>query len=127
MKNLSSADIVIGAAAVGDFAPVKAEKGKIKRQGSLTLKLKPTADILAGAAAKKGKKFFAGFSAEIAGGKPRAKEKMKKKKIDLIVYNAVGNGKGFESGENTITIIPASGAEIKASGSKALLAGIKNA
>jgi phosphopantothenoylcysteine decarboxylase/phosphopantothenate--cysteine ligase len=119
-KYAGNADIIIGAAAVGDFTAARV-KGKIARSNpkskiqnpKLILELTPTADILAEVGRKKGKKFLVGFSAEAGGGKKRAKEKLLSKNLDLIVYNDISKkGLGFESDENEITVIDKRGREV---------------
>lgn len=123
MKRISEADIVIGAAAVGDYTPARV-KGKLERKSGLALKLEPTADIMAAAGEKKGKRIHAGFAAESGSGRERAVLKMKKKNLDLIVYNDITRpGEGFESDANTIEIIKKDGSAVyKGSGSKEVLA-----
>jgi phosphopantothenoylcysteine decarboxylase / phosphopantothenate---cysteine ligase len=119
-KYAKDADIIIGAAAVGDFT-VKKVKGKIARRNpkpetqnpNLTLELHPTVDILAELGKTKGKKFIAGFSAEAGSDKIRAKNKMKAKKLDMVILNDIGKkGLGFESDENEITIIDKKGRDV---------------
>jgi len=88
LKNYKKADIIIGAAAVSDFTPVKKVKGKIKREkGEIIIKLKKTDDILEELGKRKGKRVLVGFSLEKGIDIKRAKEKMKKKNLDLIVVN----------------------------------------
>ncbi len=104
MDNIGTADIMIGAAAVGDFAP-KRVKGKTDRKSGLKLELKPTKDIIAAAAKKNKNCFFVGYSAEAGPSKKRAVEKMNEKGIDMIVFNDITRpNAGFASDENCITI-----------------------
>ncbi|PKL91980.1 MAG: bifunctional phosphopantothenoylcysteine decarboxylase/phosphopantothenate--cysteine ligase CoaBC [Candidatus Goldiibacteriota bacterium HGW-Goldbacteria-1] len=115
-ENLKETDIVIGAAAVGDYT-VPRHKGKMKRGEGLEIKLTPTEDIIAWAAANKGKKFIAGFSAESEGGEKRAVEKMKRKKLNMIVFNDISKeGRGFESDDNAITIFTKNGKKVFSGG-----------
>lgn len=119
-KHAGKADIIIGAAAVGDFTVDKV-KGKIERVSGfgkrvsqkLSLGLKPTADILAELGKNKGRKFIVGFAAESGGGIKRAKEKMRAKNLDMMIFNDIGKkGAGFESDSNEITVINTKGMEI---------------
>ncbi|HPN63870.1 MAG TPA: bifunctional phosphopantothenoylcysteine decarboxylase/phosphopantothenate--cysteine ligase CoaBC [Candidatus Goldiibacteriota bacterium] len=121
--NIKEADIVIGAAAVGDYS-VQRRKGKMKRSEGVELKLTPTEDIIAWAAANKGKKFIAGFSAESEGGEKRAVEKMIRKKLDMTVFNDISKeGRGFESDDNQISIFAGKGRKVfTGSGTKQELA-----
>lgn len=82
-------DCLIMAAAVSDYKPEKTEKGKIKKtKGPLTLRLKPTRDILAWAGRRKKKgQILVGFALESRGLKKNAEQKLKDKNLDLIVAN----------------------------------------
>lgn len=81
-------DIIIMAAAVSDFTPVKAVKNKIKKSAKLLLELTQTPDILAelGKKKKQGQKLI-GFAAETENLKANAKAKREQKNLDLIVAN----------------------------------------
>jgi phosphopantothenoylcysteine decarboxylase/phosphopantothenate--cysteine ligase len=82
-------DCLIMAAAVSDYTPVKKEKGKIKKgKGILTLRLKPTQDILAWAGRHKKKgQILVGFALEDKNLKKNAERKLKDKNLDLIIAN----------------------------------------
>lgn len=123
-KYQKKADVIIGAAAVGDFTVEKAS-GKIERKGTLRLDLKPTRDILAEIGKNKGKKIVVGFSAVYGDGIERAKKKIKDKNLDLIVYNDVSKpDTGFESDTNEIIILNKKGHPIyEGKGTKEELAG----
>ena len=92
-------DCLIMAAAVSDYTPVKSVRKKIKRsKKSLTLKLKPTTDILKWAGKQKkveskrgrGKrKIVVGFALEDKNLRERAEKKLKEKNLDIIVANTV--------------------------------------
>ena len=126
-ENYKRADIVIGAAAVGDFTADKA-KGKIKREGGagFTLRLKPTEDIMAWAGKNKGKKILVGYSAQSGTGLDEAKRKIKSKNLDMIVYNDISKeGAGFGSDNNEIKVIDKKGKVLfEGTDSKENLAGI---
>jgi phosphopantothenoylcysteine decarboxylase/phosphopantothenate--cysteine ligase len=120
MKHSAKADIVIGAAAVGDFTVDKI-KGKIKRgtrnpelgTRNLFLKLTPTVDIMAEVGRKKGKKFLVGFSAEAGASTLRTKQKIKSKNLDMAVFNDITKKDGgFGSDTNEIIIINRRGREV---------------
>jgi phosphopantothenoylcysteine decarboxylase/phosphopantothenate--cysteine ligase len=114
-KHSKEADVIIGAAAVGDFTAKKA-KGKIERggrAGGITLELTPTSDIMAEMGKHKGEKILVGFAAEAGAGTARAKEKIKKKNLDMIIVNDISRKNcGFESDENEIVIINKKGREV---------------
>ncbi len=113
LKNSERADIVIGAAAVGDFTVIRT-KGKIKRgKAGLVLRLLPTTDILAEISEKKGGRIMVGFSAESGFDKKRAIAKLKKKKLDLVVLNDISRpGLGFASDENEIAVFDRRGRKV---------------
>jgi phosphopantothenoylcysteine decarboxylase/phosphopantothenate--cysteine ligase len=107
------ADALIATAAVSDFRVAGGPStDKLRRDGEVTLRLTPTPDLLAGVAEALGSRatrqtLLVGFSAE-ASATPRAREKLAKKDLDLIVANDVtAPGIGFESAENAAEIIGA--------------------
>ena len=105
---LQNCDVLIMSAAVGDFAPEKLEKEKIKKQGNegLVLKLVPTKDILLEVAQRNSGKLVVGFAAETQNLVESALEKLKKKNLDFIVANDISApGIGFQSDSNQVTII----------------------
>ncbi len=107
------ADIVIMAAAVADYTPVRTAAKKIKKTSAgMTLRLKRTEDILSwlGKNRRKGQAIV-GFSAETDNIIPNALSKLKRKKADWIIANEVGAGKdrGFESDSNQATMISKDG------------------
>ena len=81
-------DCLIMAAAVSDYTPVSPAKVKIKSGKSLTIKLKPTVDILkwAGQHKKKGQ-IVVGFALEDKNLRARAEEKLEGKNLDMIIAN----------------------------------------
>jgi phosphopantothenoylcysteine decarboxylase / phosphopantothenate---cysteine ligase len=103
------ADIVIMAAAVADYTPVHPAKHKIKKQSdtkTLELKLEPTSDILTTLSKKKRKLLLIGFALETKDGLAHAREKLRKKNLDLIVLNSYGKqNRVFGSNLNTIAMI----------------------
>jgi phosphopantothenoylcysteine decarboxylase/phosphopantothenate--cysteine ligase len=110
LKNIKKADIFIMAAAPGDFTVDKKVKGKIKRAGgSISLKLKPTPDILKIASRTKNLKknlIKIGFAAETHSLIPGAYKKLKDKKLDIIIANDISRKDiGFESDYNRVFII----------------------
>jgi phosphopantothenoylcysteine decarboxylase/phosphopantothenate--cysteine ligase len=82
-------DCLIMAAAVSDYTPAKPARKKIKKSpGSITLKLKPTQDILKWAGAhKKQNQIVVGFALEDRDIKSRAERKMRDKNLDMIIAN----------------------------------------
>jgi phosphopantothenoylcysteine decarboxylase/phosphopantothenate--cysteine ligase len=81
-------DLLIMAAAVADFTPKTFHGSKVPRGGAWTLELVPTEDIAAAAGAiKRDDQRTVGFSLEHVGNIHRSREKLVRKKLDLIVYN----------------------------------------
>jgi len=97
-KHFSRCDCLIMAAAVADYTPVRSVKTKIKKEDKfLTIKLKPTTDILKWAGRhKKKKQVVVGFALEDRKLRERAERKLKDKNLDMIIANtpaAVGADK----------------------------------
>jgi phosphopantothenoylcysteine decarboxylase/phosphopantothenate--cysteine ligase len=97
-KHFSRCACLIMAAAVADYTPVKQAKSKIKKTGnSLTIKLKPTVDILKWAGKNKKKnQIVVGFALEDKAVRTRAEKKLKEKNLDMIIANtpdAIGSDK----------------------------------
>ncbi len=107
MKN----DILIMSAAVSDYKPKLTSSKKIKKEDKLSeIKLIENEDILS--AIRKDNKIIAGFALETDNEIQNAKEKLKKKSLDLIILNSLKNEKsGFEFDTNKITIISKTGKE----------------
>lgn len=88
-KHFNKCDCLIMVAAVADYAPVKPAKTKIKKSARpLTIKLKPTVDILkwAGKNKKKGQ-IVVGFALEDKAIRASAEKKLKEKNLDMIIAN----------------------------------------
>ncbi len=112
-KHLPEASVVVKAAAVADFRPLRAAKQKIKRAARLTLELEPTADLLADVTAAPGSRLVVGFAAESENVLENARAKLKAKKLDIVVANDVTqNGAGFDTETNIVTILTRDGQEI---------------
>jgi phosphopantothenoylcysteine decarboxylase / phosphopantothenate---cysteine ligase len=112
-QEFSSADVLIMAAAPADFRPKRAAGEKIHREGSggLELDLEATEDILASLSThRREDQTIVGFAAETESGLDRAREKLERKGADAIVLNDVSRPEiGFESPENEVVIVEASG------------------
>jgi phosphopantothenoylcysteine decarboxylase / phosphopantothenate---cysteine ligase len=99
-------DIYIGAAAVADYSPVVTETAKIKKQAEQTsLVLQQTKDILAEVARLHNAPFTVGFAAETNDLETYAQEKLRKKNLDMIAANWVGQERGgFDSEQNALEV-----------------------
>ena len=105
-ENMDKADIIIKTAAVGDYRVKSAAKHKIKKEKEeLVLELTKNQDILKELGAKKKNQFLVGFAAETQKLSDHAGEKLKKKNLDTIVGNIVGNAdSGFQADTNEVTL-----------------------
>jgi len=103
--------IVIMAAAVSDFRPQGPSKRKLKKdEAGLTIALERTEDILQGLGSKKEGRVLVGFAAETDDLVVHAQEKLRKKNLDLIVANRIGQpGAGFASETNAVVLIDRGG------------------
>lgn len=108
-NELKSNNILIMAAAVADFKPVKTADRKIKKDiKTFSLSLTHTTDILS--SIKKENKFVVGFALETDNELKNAKTKMVAKELDMIILNSLNDEKsGFEFDSNKITILNKSG------------------
>lgn len=106
MSHVSSADVFIGCAAVADYrvAEVAEQKMKKTKQDELQLTLVKNPDIIADVAALQYQRpFTVGFAAETQDVARYAKDKLSRKKLDLICANDVANpAQGFNSEQNAI-------------------------
>jgi phosphopantothenoylcysteine decarboxylase/phosphopantothenate--cysteine ligase len=106
------ADVVVMSAAVADFRPVQRAEGKIKKDAGVPeIVLEPTPDILAGlGATKPAGQTLVGFAAETHDLLANAEQKLRRKRLDLIVANDVGApGVGFQHDTNAVTILGVGG------------------
>jgi phosphopantothenoylcysteine decarboxylase / phosphopantothenate---cysteine ligase len=101
--HLPNATVLVGAAAVADFRPSSAAPDKLRREGSLTLQLQATEDIVRAAAkAKRPGTLVVAFAAETRADLDRARRKMQSKQADAIVLNDISAAEtGFDSDRNT--------------------------
>ena len=106
-QNFPWCSTLIMAAAVADFRPAHPAAEKIKKQArGLELEMEAIADALPRLAAKKGDRLMVGFAAETGDLEENAREKLRRKKLDLIVANDVTlEGAGFGSDTNIVTLI----------------------
>jgi phosphopantothenoylcysteine decarboxylase/phosphopantothenate--cysteine ligase len=81
-------DLLIMAAAVADFRPVRMTGDKLARSGKLVIECEATPDILGVASrTKRPDQRTIGFSLESKGNVARSREKLLRKNLDLIIYN----------------------------------------
>jgi len=93
LRRFPGSDIVIMAAAVGDYRPVECSPHKMKKNSStLSLELVPTDDILQQLGSEKSRQILVGFAAETEDLLQNALLKMRRKNLDFIVANDVAKG-----------------------------------
>ena len=120
------ADLFIGAAAVADFRPANIAEQKIKKQSGdpFTLQLIQNPDIIAQIASlPAAPTLMVGFAAETEQVESHAASKRIRKGLDVIVANDVSRSDiGFNSDQNTVTVIDSQGARTLPTASKQQLA-----
>lgn len=106
MQLAAGSDIFIAVAAVADYRVAKKSDRKIKKTSSdLVLKLERNPDILADVSGLDQRPLCVGFAAETDNLENYARDKMKRKNLDMIVANRVGvAGSGFNSDTNTVEV-----------------------
>lgn len=112
MRVVAGSDIFISCAAVSDFRPISVEAEKLKKttHERLQLDLEPTADIVSEVAAGDNEQLFVvGFAAETRHVADYARDKLMRKKLDMIAANQVGQGKGFAVDDNALQVFWAEG------------------
>lgn len=128
MAHAPRAAIVVMAAAVADYAPRVRTRGKLeKADAPLSLELVRTSDILADLGTGRTGKgpVLIGFAAESGEPARRGREKLLRKKADMIVANDISrDDAGFDSETNAVTLVTAEGDEPVALAPKAQIAGV---
>jgi phosphopantothenoylcysteine decarboxylase/phosphopantothenate--cysteine ligase len=109
----AGADVVLMAAAVADYRPAERIAAKRPKDGQTwRLELEPTADVLRSLAERRANgQVLVGFAAESGpDGLTRAREKLMRKGVDLVVYNDVSREDiGFDAEQNEVVLVTASG------------------
>jgi phosphopantothenoylcysteine decarboxylase/phosphopantothenate--cysteine ligase len=107
MEHAPAADLIVMAAAVADFRPVRPADRKIKKeQGGLwSIELEENPDILAGLRAVAPGAVLVGFAAETDDLERNALSKLERKGADFLVANDVSRPDiAFGSAENEVTV-----------------------
>lgn len=114
LERLEGSDAVVKAAAVADFRPAEPLEGKLKKEaGPPTIRLEPTADILAELGERKGDRVLVGFAAETTDLEAAGRAKLAGKHLDLVVVNEVGRpGTGFGSETNRAMLLAEDGDDL---------------
>lgn len=117
------ADVVIAAAAVGDWRFASPSSRKVKRAaGALTVRLLPNPDIVADVARRRrgGRPFVVGFALETHDWLAHAAAKLRRKRLDLVVANEAS---ALGGASTRLALVDADGALVLAPMSKARAAG----
>lgn len=134
-KHAPDADVLVMAAAVADFRPAQVAAAKIKKgvEEPPSIELVRNDDVLAGAVRARADgqlpnmRAIVGFAAETGDANGdvlfHARAKLRRKGCDLLVVNAVGEGKAFEVDSNDGWLLASDGTESALQhGSKTLMA-----
>lgn len=101
----AEAQILVGTAAVADYRVDEPPAQKIKKKSdTLDLKLVKNPDILAELRAAHPALFIVGFAAETEKLAEHARDKLARKKLDMIAANWVGGGKAFDQDDNALHV-----------------------
>lgn len=125
LARAESYDIYIGAAAIADYSPANTQASKIKKHSDeLLLALKKNRDVLAEVAQLSKRPFTVGFAAETHDLEQYAQNKLRKKNLDMIAANWVGNAQGgFDSASNELHVFWPNGQKVLAMADKNIIAG----
>ncbi len=137
-KHAAEADVLVMAAAVADFRPAQVASAKIKKSSNAQAAPPPidlvrNDDVLAGVVRARAQgelpnmRAIVGFAAETGDANGdvlfHARAKLRSKGCDLLVVNAVGDGRAFEVDNNAGWLLASDGAEAALQhGSKTLMA-----
>ena len=109
----AGADVILMAAAVGDYRAAEPVDGKRAKDGDAWhVELTPTADVARALGERRtATQILVAFGAEHgAAGLERKRGMLTEKHVDLVVYNDVGRDDiGFDSADNEVTLVTADG------------------
>jgi len=110
--DLPGADVLVMAAAPADYRPAHPSASKQPRiQGALAVPMEPTDDILATTEERRKRgSVIVGFALETGDALDKARAKLERKHLDLIVVNdALEAGAGFEHDTNRVALLDREG------------------
>lgn len=124
MRAVDGADIFIATAAVADWRVAEYSARKIKKgpSGAPVLELVENPDILAEVAARTPRPFVVGFAAETDHVAEHAREKLVRKKLDMLAANHVDENIGIGADDNALELFWPGGGEALPRASKGELA-----
>lgn len=114
LEATADADVLLMAAAVGDYRPVTVSAHKIKKTADLTIRLERTPDILAEVARRRSATgqplVVVGFAAESQDLLENARAKLEAKGLDLIAANDItATDAGFAAETNRVVLLDRDG------------------
>ncbi|MEM7563633.1 MAG: bifunctional phosphopantothenoylcysteine decarboxylase/phosphopantothenate--cysteine ligase CoaBC [Pseudomonadota bacterium] len=120
MGQIKNTDVFIACAAVADYRVEQSQSHKMKKSDqSLTLDLVPNRDILADVSALTERPFCVGFAAETRDLEKYARDKLQRKRLDMIAANLVSaEADVFESDRNQLEVFWPDGHQSLARASK---------
>lgn len=108
LAQIADCDLFIGTAAVADYTPVAVADRKIKKTDSeeMVIRLQRNPDIIGAVSALPRRPFTVGFAAETHDVVAYGREKLARKKLDMVVANDVSDARiGFNSEDNAATVV----------------------
>lgn len=107
LERVNRCELLLAVAAVSDYRPAERAPEKIEKTGtSLHLELVENPDILAEATAQNPQLFAVGFAAETGPPAERGRQKLKSKKLDMVVANDVSRPDiGFDAEDNEVLLL----------------------
>ncbi|MCV6590226.1 MAG: bifunctional phosphopantothenoylcysteine decarboxylase/phosphopantothenate--cysteine ligase CoaBC [Marinobacterium sp.] len=115
LDGIERCDIFIASAAVADFraADIAEHKMKKGKADEMVLRLVKNPDIVATVANHPQRPFTVGFAAETRDVVAYARDKLSRKRLDLIIANDVSRSDiGFNSDQNAVTVVSADAQQV---------------
>lgn len=121
---VAGADVFVATAAVADYRPAQLAGQKIKKSAeTLSLELVRNPDIVAMVAARADRPLVVGFAAETEKVIEYARDKLIRKRLDMIACNDVARSDiGFRSDDNALTVLWKDGERVLEKAAKATIA-----
>ncbi len=107
-ENLGETDVLVMAAAPADYRPISTSDQKLRKvNGAFSIDVEPTTDVLLSTRDRRPQgSVIVGFALESEDGAARAREKLDRKQLDLIVLNMAREpDSGFETTTNRVSLI----------------------
>ncbi len=113
LSRAAEMDVYVGAAAIADYTPVEVSPDKVKKSdGNQLVEFRRTADVIATlverleSLGRRDRTLVMGFAVETRDLVRYARDKLERKRLDLIAANDVSKpGVGFAGDSNTLTVV----------------------